>query len=270
MRRSRLTVVLTAGALIGAATIGGAATGAGAQTEPSNVRIVHALDLTGAGVGGTPVSVCLNDGLVDADFRVGEAIGPVALDPGSYDVAVLASGAPDCNGAPLFGATLDVPSGQDLTAMAFYDNEASAPGIAVLADDVSCLDAGFGRVTARHAANVGDVDVLADGSAIFADLPNGGQASGDVPTATYAVGIAPPGSTTPIIGPVDLQVEAAFDTQVYAYGGVATQGAPGVFVLTVPLEVCPVVVPTTPTTPTTVAPTSTAAPVATVQPAFTG
>ncbi|MEZ5136938.1 MAG: hypothetical protein R2699_18305 [Acidimicrobiales bacterium] len=159
-----------------------------------------------------------------------------------------------------------MPSGADLTAMAAWDVTADAATIAVVSDDVACVEDGSGRVTARHAADVGTVDVLADGGVLFAGLPNLGQASGDVPAATYAVGIAPTGSLTPVIGPVDLPVPAAIDTQVYAYGGV--EGPAGVFIVEAPLTVCAVPIQTTTTTAPT--PTTTAAAPATVTPSFTG
>ena len=263
MRRNSIAAVLATAALIIGGTLVGATSTAGAQTDPSNVRIVHALDLTGDGVGGTPVSVCIDDDLIDADFTVGEAIGPVALPPATYDVEIFGGGAADCTGTPLFGAMLDVPSGANLTAMAYWDFAGQEPGIAVLPDAVNCLDAGNARVTARHAAAVGDVDVLADGGVLFADLPNGGQDIADVPTATYSVAVALPDSTDPVIGPVNLPLPAATDTQVYAFGGI--EGEPGVFTIPVALETC-----AEPTTTTAPAPTTTAPPAATVQPAFTG
>ncbi|MCB1005487.1 MAG: DUF4397 domain-containing protein [Acidimicrobiales bacterium] len=265
MRRIRPAVATAAALALGLAFVGSGSP-AGAQDPPSNVRIVHALDLTGDGVGGTPVTVCLNDAIVDSDFRVGESIGPVALDPGTYNVEIFGGGAPNCDGTPVLAAQPSVPSGADLTAMAAWDVTADAATIAVVSDDVACVEDGSGRVTARHAADVGTVDVLADGGVLFAGLPNLGQASGDVPAATYAVGIAPTGSLTPVIGPVDLPVPAAIDTQVYAYGGV--EGPAGVFIVEAPLTVCAVPIQTTTTTAPT--PTTTAAAPATVTPSFTG
>ena len=264
MSRSRVLAAVAAGALLGGTALV-AGLPAGAQ-EPSQVRILHALDLPGEGVGGTPVSVCVNGDVIDDDFRVGEAIGPVALPAGDYTVGVFGPGAPNCEGEPLFGDTLPVPGGLDLTVMAYWNIEGDgSPDLGVLVDDVSCVEAGDGRVTARHGANVSDVDVLADGALLFANLPNGGQASADVPAGTYSAAIAVAGTTDPVIGPANVGGDAAADTQVYAFG--AIEGPPGVFVIEAPLPVCEV-----PIVPTTVAPPTTvpAAPVTPASPTFTG
>jgi len=72
----------------------------------------------------------------------------------------------------------------------------SGPTATIFANDTSRTH-GKGRVTARHAANFGPVDVLVNGGVAFAGLENGTQRSADLRRGSYHVAIAPAGTTTP-------------------------------------------------------------------------
>ena len=265
--------VLLAGVIaLGLALVPFAPATTGAQTGPSNVRVIHAFDFGGGGIGGAQVSVCVDDVLVDDDFRTGDELGPVALGPGTVEVEIFVGQVADCSGTPDLAESLDVPAGQDLSAVAQNDDNGRL-ALRVFPDDVSCAEAGTGRVVARHGASqfaLGftptNVAVLAEGAVVIPDLANGAQAALDVPVGTYQASVAQASDTNNVVlGPLPIEVQEAVVTEVYVFGG--DQSTPDAFVLTRTVEVCP-----TPTTTSTTAPTTTttAAVAVQAQPRFTG
>ena len=250
MHPPRLLIsALTAGALVAAVAF---PTVTSAQTANADVRIIHAYDAAGGGVGSTQVTVCLDEAVVDDDFTVGEAIGPVEIPAGLHGVEIFLGSAADCNGVPLLAQTLDVPAA-DVDVVAAAD----ADGVLVLdvypgaAND--CVDEGDGRLAVRHAASwiaVGyaapsdaAVDVLADGTPIIEDLANGTEEVLEVPAATYPVTIERSDGSGVAAGPVDLTVADGELLEVYAAGADTTTLT--LFTLSQPVDTC---VPETTTT----------------------
>jgi hypothetical protein len=268
--KKRLIPAVAAGAALIAGSVALGLPTAQAQ-NPSQIRIVHALDLDGSGVGGSSVTVCLDDAIIEEDFTVGEQIGPVPLDPGTYDAEVFLGAVADCAGAPALQADLPVAGDSNATVMAYYDFDTRAPALTVLPDDVSCTEPGTGRLTVRHAADFGDVDVLANGAVAFPALANGAQAVADLPVGTISAQVNGAGTSTDLFGPADLPIVEAVGLEVYAILGPNTSTGLGVFTLETPLTACEVpVVTTVPAPPTQpAAPAPTPAPVQ-AAPTFTG
>jgi hypothetical protein len=92
------------------------------------------------------------------------------------------------------------------------------PALSAFVNDVSPLASGQARLTVRHTAAAPEVDVLADGDALFTDLANGEEASADVAAGTYEVAVAAAGTTDPVLRPTDLELEAGTAYFVYAIG----------------------------------------------------
>lgn len=76
-----------------------------------------------------------------------------------------------------------------------------------------------GRVQVAHTATVPPADIVVDGDVVFANVANGEFATAEVPAGVHDVSIVPTGQTGPaLLGPVDLEVEPATLTRVYAIG----------------------------------------------------
>ncbi len=75
------------------------------------------------------------------------------------------------------------------------------------------------RVLLAHTATVAPADVEVDGQTVFTNIANGEFAEADVPAGTIEVALVPSGSTAdPILGPLDVSLEAGSLSMIYAYG----------------------------------------------------
>lgn len=169
------------------------------------------------GIPGLTVDVYVNGALTLDDFAPGDLAGPLSLPAGDYEVAITADDAAD-DSAPLLGPiTLPLEAGGNYTAVAHLDESGNATA-SFFTNDTSETAAGEGRVTVRHTAAAPAVDVWANGAVLFSNLANPDEVMGDVPADEYEVAVSATGSTDPVIGPVDLPVEAGVNTIVYAWG----------------------------------------------------
>jgi len=112
----------------------------------------------------------------------------------------------------------DVPASGNFTAIAHLDGD-STPTVSVFSNDTSTIDAGNGRLIVRHAAAAPAVDILANGTAAFTNVPNGAEGSVDLATGTISASVVPTGETAPVvIGPADLPIAEGTLLVVYAVG----------------------------------------------------
>ena len=77
---------------------------------------------------------------------------------------------------------------------------------------------GSARLVVRHTAAAPAVDVLANGKPAFTSLTNPNEAKAELPAGTVSASVAAAGTTTWVIGPVDLTLPASTITVVYAVG----------------------------------------------------
>lgn len=169
------------------------------------------------GVPGLTVDVYVNGDLTLDDFTPGTLAGPLSLDPGTYSVAITAADAADAS-APVLGP-IDIVLEADMsyTAAAHLD-AAGDPMVTLFTNDIAAADSGQGRLTVRHVAAAPEVDILADGTAVFTSLANPNEAKADLPAGTYPAAVALAGTTDPVIGPADVEISEGVNTIVYAWG----------------------------------------------------
>jgi hypothetical protein len=248
-------------------------TGAGAGTAGTGaVTIVHAATYD-AGQSLT-VTLCVDDEVVDGSFETEEILGPLDLEPGTYNVEIFIGTDQPCAGEPDIQADLEVAAGDDVTAAAVWtslgpDSGHGGPSIVVWPNDSGCLDADQARVTVRHGAYTdGPVDVVATVGGTETTLVEGldeeEQATLEVPAGTVAEDVEIQAGIVVLASLGDLgPFEGGTQYVVYAIGG--ADGSIGAFVDVIDEQICGA-----DTTTTTVAPTTTAAAAATATPRFTG
>lgn len=206
MRKMRLVALAAVLALV-------PALGAMAQSSEGEVIVVHGVpDLT--------VDVYVNGELTLEDFEYGDVAGPLALPEGSYDLEVYAADAdPDADDPALSGST-ELPAGAVATIAAYLE-EGGTPTLGVFVENNGAIDAGNARVTARHLADFGAVDILANGDPVFEGVTNGAGGDADVPADTYNIQITAAGDAETVAFDADVPLEEGTNTIAYAIGSVA-------------------------------------------------
>ncbi len=189
------------------------ATASAQSADEGQVVVVHGVpDLT--------VDVYVNGDLTLEDFEFGTVAGPLTLPAGTYDLEVYPADAdPDSSDPALSGST-DLPGGAYAT-IAAYLQEGGAPTLGVFVENNSSTDAGNARVTARHLADFGAVDVLANDGAVFEGVTNGAGGDADVPADTYNIKITAAGDADTVAFDADLNLAEGTNTIAYAIGSVA-------------------------------------------------
>lgn len=189
------------------------ALGAMGQTNEGDVIVVHGVpDLT--------VDVYVNGELTLEDFEYGDVAGPLALPEGSYDLEVFAADADPEADTPALTGSADLPAGVVAT-IAAYLQEGGTPALGVFVEDNGEIAAGSARVTARHLADFGAVDVLANGDPVFEGVTNGAGGDADVPADTYNIQITAAGDPSTVAFDADVPLEEGTNTIAYAIGSVA-------------------------------------------------
>jgi hypothetical protein len=204
--RKTLTVGIAAGALVALAGIAPAT----AATDVAQLSVLH-------GVPGLTVDVYVNGERTLDDFAPGDLAGPLELPPGTYSVAITASDAADASAPAIGPVDLPLEGGKNYTAAAHLDAEGE-PTATLFTNDVSTIGAGDGRLTVRHVAAAPAVDVLAGGTAVISNLANPAEQVLTLPAGTVSASVAATGTTTPVIGPADVNVAEGTSTIVYAWG----------------------------------------------------
>jgi hypothetical protein len=206
MRKMRLAVLAAVLALVPAVSAMG-------QTTEGEVIVVHGVpDLT--------VDVYVNGELTLEDFNYGDVAGPLALPEGSYELEVYAADADPATEDPALMGSADLPAGAVAT-IAAYLQEGGSPTLGVFVEDNGAIEAGNTRVTARHLADFGAVDVLANGDAVFEGVTNGSGGDADVPADTYNIQITAACDPGTVAFDADVPLEEGTNTIAYAIGSVA-------------------------------------------------
>lgn len=184
---------------------------AGAQSAPGNgtVTVVH-------GIPGLTVDVYVNGNLTLEDFAPDTVTKPLELPAGEYQLAVRPANAA-ADSAPVLSGSTTLPAGANASVVAHLDANGQ-PKLSVFVNDTSAIADGKSRLIVRHTAAAPAVDVLANGAPAFTNLANPNEAKADLPAGTISAAVAATGTTTPVLGPVDLTLPAGTATIVYAVG----------------------------------------------------
>jgi uncharacterized protein DUF4397 len=178
--------------------------------ETATVYVVH-------GVPDTPVDVYVDGKRAIDDFEPGTSQGPVQLPAGAHKLALFAADAADGSGSPLLSADADLPAGGNVTVVAHLD-ESGNPKITPFVNDVSSVPAGQARLVVRHTAAAPAVDVLAGDTPVIEGLSNGQEKALEVPAGSVSAAVAAAGTTDPVIGPADVDLQEGTATFVQAIG----------------------------------------------------
>ncbi len=190
------------------------ALGALGQAAEGRVIVVH-------GVPGLAVDIYVNGDLTFENSEFGDVFGPLALPAGDYDIEIYATGAdPDVDDPALELLGVTLPAGAVAT-IAAYLQEGGAPTLGVFVENSSTTAAGQARVTARHLADFGAVDILANDAAVFSGVMNGQGGNADVPAATYNIKITAAGDAATVAFDADVPLAAGTNTIAYAIGPVS-------------------------------------------------
>lgn len=192
------------------AAFGFAMPASAATASTAKLSVLH-------GIPDTPVDVYVNGEITLNDFQPGDLAGPLDLPAGDYVVAITAPDAAD-DSAPILGpATVSLAAGGNYTAVA-YLNEAGTAALKAFSNDISTTAAGQGRLTVRHVAAAPAVDILAGGSPVIEGLTNPNESTLNLPASTVSAAVALAGTTAPVLGPTDVQIQDGVLTIVYAWG----------------------------------------------------
>lgn len=210
MRRLFLSTLAAVLAVLGLSTASSQASsgnGSAAQAaRPAQVTVIQA-------VPDASVDVSIDGREVAGGAAVGDVLGPFELSPGSHDVVFTGEGME-------VASTLDVRAGAASDVVLHLPAEVGGdPVVHSYAAPDGPIGPGKARVLLAHTATVAPADVRVDGQTVFTNIANGEFADADVPEGTIEVALLPSGSTDdPILGPLDVSLEARTLSMIYAYG----------------------------------------------------
>lgn len=186
---------------------------ASAQSTDGTVTVVH-------GVPDLDVDVWVNGDALLPGFTFGTVTDPLTLPAADYAIEIYPAGTDPEGNEPALADTVTLPAGANATIVAHLDAD-GAPMLTTFVNDISTIDAGNGRVTARHVAAAPTVDILANDGVLFGGVSNPQEGVADVPADTYNVKIVPAGTTDPVVFEADLGIPEGTNVIVYAIGDLA-------------------------------------------------
>lgn len=160
------------------------------------------------------VDILIDGRSVATGALVGDVLGPFALAPGEHEVTFSQAVGPEVS------AIFDVDAGDSTDVVLHLPSEVDGePVVHSYEAPTSSIGPDKARVVLAHTATVAPADVEVDGEVVFTNIANGEFAEADVPAGTHQVALLPAGSTTdPILGPLDVALEARTLSMIYAYG----------------------------------------------------
>ena len=212
MRTTKLLAATAATALLAVPTA------AMADDHGGQVTVVH-------GVPGVTVDVYANGEILLEDFEPGTVTDPVPLPAGDYELAVYAADADPASTDPAIGpVTATVTDGLNASVVAHLTDGGELTA-SIFPNDTTEVAAGEARLTVRHTAAAGAVDILADGNAIFEGVTNPNEGVVDVPAGSYDVAVNAAGTDTEVAAVPDFALAEGANTIVYAIGDPAADPA---------------------------------------------
>ncbi len=194
------------------ASVGFAAPASAISASTADLYVLHAIP-------NTPVDVWVDGAVLLEDFAPGTLTPALDLAAGDYEVVITAPNDPITS--PVIGpATFTLAANTSYTVVAHLD-AGGAPTATAFVNDLSTIPAGQGKLTVRHTAAAPAVDILANGTAAFTNLTNPNEVKADLPVGTISAAVALTGTTAPVIGPANVDIQEGVNTIVYAWGSAA-------------------------------------------------
>ena len=193
----------------------------GPEQPTATAYVVHGINGTDIEASeALPVDVFVSgQGCVLEGVEFRDIEGPLTLPADSaFDVRVHLAADEPCAGDVAIEATdAELQQGDNVSITAHLDAQGS-PTATVFANDLSAAD-GSTKVSPRHAAVFGPVDVAVDGSPAFENVPNGASGTAALDPGSYEVAIQTPDNQTTAFSD-ELQLDAGTLYAVYAVGSV--------------------------------------------------
>ena len=177
-----------------------------AKADKGEVAIVQAVPKLS-------LSVAVDGEPVQQDVAEGTVVGPLALAEGSHEITF-------SDGSQDISSTVDVVAGESSDVVVHRPAEVGGtPVVSVYPTPSDPIGPGKARVLLAHTATTAPADVVVDGQTVFTNIANGEFAQADVAAGAHKVSLLPAGVTgKPILGPLDVTLEAGTITAVYAVG----------------------------------------------------
>jgi hypothetical protein len=185
----------------------------------AKLTLVHGID----GTDGFPVDITVYRLAVGSqrfeDVTYGTVAGPLAVDSGIYRIAIRPAGAP-ASSEPVLKRWIWLGPNANKSVVAHLD-ASGAPTLSVYRNRVGDSGPGMARVTVRHNAAVGPVNVAANGTRVITRLANPDEAVLDVPATTIQIRVRIAGT-----GPVVFNAPVTFaeDTNTIIYATLDRHG----------------------------------------------
>jgi hypothetical protein len=159
------------------------------------------------------LTVTVDGDKVQQDVAEGTIVGPLALSAGNHEVTF-------SDGSNDISSSVDVAAGESSDVVVHRPAQVGGtPVVSVYPTPSDPIAAGKARVLLAHTATTAPADVVVDGQTVFTNIANGEFATADVAAGSHQVSLLPAGVTgKPILGPLDVNLEAGTITAVYAVG----------------------------------------------------
>lgn len=181
--------------------------------EVAKLSVLH-------GVPGLTVDVWVDGKLTLDNFKPGTLAGPLEVPDGDHKIAITGADATSADNPVIGPVTVDLEAGGDYTAVAHLAADGT-PTATLFTNNTKPSPDGKGKLTVRHVAAAPAVDVLAGGTAVVKGLTNPEEATLTLKEGSISASVAAAGSTTPLIGPADVNVTEGKNTIVFAWGSLA-------------------------------------------------
>jgi hypothetical protein len=195
------------------------------ESEPSEVTFVH-------GIRGFFTDVYLDDELILEGFAPERITEPLELEAGQHRIDLREADAP-ANAQPAVTKTFDVPAGGTLTAVAHWTGVEDCI-ISVYDESGGTVDAGAGRLIARHTAATGDVEFALDEETLSGPLAPTEEVAESVRPGSHSIAVREASSGGSLIESSRVPVREGSARVVYVVGsaqeetlGLLTQNVEG-------------------------------------------
>jgi hypothetical protein len=194
-----------------------------AAQHPGGLLAVHGINGFDLGAAkNLPVGVAIDGACAVPNFRFGEAIGPVALDRGTYKIEISLPADGNCGGDVVISGNVRISAGQ-FTAIVAHVDEAGAPTASIFPVNANSPRQGFGRTYIAHMANAPKVDVTLSqpgrtNKGAVVTVKNGQARGLDLADSRLLARFYPTLSDTRVFGPAGFRNRPGKITLVYAVG----------------------------------------------------